>query len=205
MVLCDIGNSFYHFYKNNSKYHIDVNQTVDIKTDKIYFISVNDNATDRLKNRYNLVDLKDFIQFKSKYVGLGIDRVFASYLIKDGIVIDAGSAITVDLMENGEHLGGFILPGLKSYIETYKNISPKLNYELDKNIDLTKLPNSTSTAINFAIHTSIIESIKSFSQNKKFYFTGGDGFYLSKFFKNSIYDENLIFKSMQKVISENDL
>lgn len=48
---------------------------------------------------------------------LGVDRWLAMLGVraltqKDFIVIDAGTAITVDAVSNDKHLGGFILPGL---------------------------------------------------------------------------------------------
>ena len=42
--------------------------------------------------------------------------------------------------------------------------------------------------------------INEVSRNKKIYFTGGDGKFLSKFFDNALYDDSIIFKGMLKII-----
>ena len=37
---------------------------------------------------------------------------------------------------------------------------------------------------------------------KKIYFTGGDGKFFAKFFENSIFDNTLVFKGMQKALKD---
>ena len=46
-----------------------------------------------------------------------------------------------------------------------------------------------------------MEDKEVFIKNKKIYFTGGDGKFLSRFFENAIYDDLLIFKGMQNIIT----
>ncbi|EFP1036870.1 pantothenate kinase, partial [Campylobacter jejuni] len=41
------------------------------------------------------------------------------------------------------------------------------------------------------------------AQNKKLYFTGGDGQFLANYFDHAIYDKLLIFRGMKKIIKEN--
>jgi len=206
LILCDIGNSFYHFFDTDKGlvFDISVSKEVEIEAEKIYFISVNEMATRKLQKSYDLIDLSKYIDFKTKYVGLGVDRAFASISIRDGVIVDAGSAITVDLMQDSKHLGGFILAGVSSYRESYKKISDKLDFDFNKDIDLDKIPLSTQDAITYASIKSIKLIIEDFAKNKKIYFTGGDGEFLSKFFENGSFDKNLLFKGMQRVI-ENSL
>ena len=48
----------------------------------------------------------------------------------DCIVIDAGSAITLDLLRaDGQHLGGAILPGFNTSIEDFKRIFSHIDFE----------------------------------------------------------------------------
>ncbi|MDE5591995.1 MAG: pantothenate kinase, partial [Helicobacter sp.] len=61
---------------------------------------------------------------------------------------------------------------------------------------------NTRDEISFGVLKSILVIIENTAKNKKIYFTGGDGKFLSRFFKNCIYDNLLIFKGMQNVISE---
>jgi type III pantothenate kinase len=48
----------------------------------------------------------------------------------DKLIIDAGSAITVDLLtKDGKHLGGAILPGFNTPIARFKQIMSKANFD----------------------------------------------------------------------------
>ena len=66
--------------------------------------------------------------------GLGADRwlclLAARHLVaQDVIIIDAGSAITVDLMNSkGQHLGGAILPGFNTSLERFKQILHRADF-----------------------------------------------------------------------------
>lgn len=206
MVLCDIGNSRFHFYYKGKVWHEKVDTVPKINVpnfdNKIYVVSVNDEALRKLQKEYEVILLNDKIDFDTTYSGLGIDRAIACSAIDDGVVVDAGSAITVDIMQNGIHLGGYILPGLNRYENIYSSISPKLAKSINLAIDIDALPQNTGDAISYGIIASIVEIIKKTAKIKKIYFTGGDGAYLGKFFDNSIVDNLLVFKGIEKVIKE---
>jgi type III pantothenate kinase len=203
MILCDIGNTHFHFNKDGRVYDEII---CSIKNEKIYFISVNDKKTkELLKKNPNSIDLTKYIKFNSSYVGLGIDRIMACKTISDGVVIDAGSAITIDIMSSNIHLGGYILPGLKAINDSYRQISEKLDYNFISQIDMKILPSNTNEAISYGGVGMILNMIKNIAKNQKLYFTGGDGVYLSKFFDNSIYIKDLVFRGMKQTIKENNL
>ncbi len=204
MILCDIGNTTFHFLDGRKSIKIPLNEKLPELTENIYFISVNKKATKKLKEKYpKAINLKRYIDFKTSYLGMGIDRMVACMASDDAIIVDAGSAITVDVMKDGKHMGGFILPGLNSYKKTYPRISKKLKFEFKENTKINTLPQSTNEAINYAILNSIITPIKDISKNKEIIFTGGDGKLLSQFFKGSIYKRNLLFTAMKRIIKEN--
>lgn len=209
MVLCDIGNTTFHFKTKNKDFKIEVKSDIKklpkLKDPKIYFISVNEKGTKKFIKRYpKAINIGKIINFKTKYKGMGIDRQVVCIGIKDGIIIDAGSAITVDIMKNGEHLGGYILPGLASYRKIYPQISKKLQFNFKNDINLDKIPLKTNNAICYAMFDGIVQSIK--KQYETFelplYFTGGDGKVLMKYFKElpKSYDENMIFNGMKTII-----
>ena len=50
---------------------------------------------------------------------------------------------------------------------------------------------------------SIVLMLQTTSKNKKIYFTGGDGKFLSHFFDYCLFDDLLVFKGMQKAIEQN--
>lgn len=205
MILCDIGNTTFHFLINgkHKKYFLD--EKIPTFDDEIYFVSVNKEATKKLKKTNpQAKNIKKLMNFKTNYVGLGIDRAIASYFEKDSIIVDAGSAITVDIIQKGNHMGGFIMPGIRAFIKTYPKISKKLKFEFEKNINLDKIPLQTKDAIQYAMMKSIILPIKEVSLNKNIIFTGGDGKLLSKYFENSIYKKDLIFENMKRMIDANN-
>lgn len=67
--------------------------------------------------------------------GIGVDRWLcllgaAALTSNDVMIVDAGSAITVDLLRgDGQHLGGAILPGFNTSLERFKQILHKADFE----------------------------------------------------------------------------
>jgi type III pantothenate kinase len=204
MILIDIGNSFFHIYEEGRIWKETLNTLSSFQNNKpIFFISVNQQGSDRLlKLAPHAINLREHLYLDSIYKGLGVDRLVACKAISDGVIIDAGTAITVDVMQNNTHLGGYILPGLGVYSQCLKSISPILNQGLNVGVDLNTFPQNTRDAISYGVFKSILLMLKETCKSKHIYFTGGDGKYLSRFFEHSIYDNSLIFRGMLKVISE---
>ncbi|MEZ4694646.1 MAG: type III pantothenate kinase, partial [Aliarcobacter sp.] len=148
--------------------------------------------------------IKNILKFETIYQGLGIDRAVACSFQQNAVIVDAGSAITVDIIEDGIHMGGFILLGLRRFMKSYPKISKKLKFDFEKNINLDKIPLQTKDAITYAMMKSIILPIKEVSLNKNIIFTGGDGELLSKYFENSQYKKDLIFENMKRMIDANN-
>ena len=205
MILCDIGNSTFHFLINNKHKKYFINEEIPTFKEQIIFVSVNKKASKKLlKTNPNAIDIKKYLNFKTKYIGHGIDRALACVFQENCVIVDAGSAITVDIMEKSKHKGGFILPGFRAFCKTYPKISKKLKFDFEKNINLDKIPLQTKDAIQYAMLKSIILPIKEVSKDKNIIFTGGDGKLLSKYFKNSTYKKDLIFENMKRIIDANN-
>ncbi|WP_419763875.1 MAG: type III pantothenate kinase [Arcobacter sp.] len=205
MILCDIGNSTYHFLINGRQEKYFLDEKLPKYDDDIYFVSVNKSATKKLlKSNPKAKNIEKLINFDTKYEGLGMDRALVCYFEKDAVIVDAGSAITVDIMKNKKHIGGFILPGFRAFMKTYPKISKKLKFDFEKKINLDKIPLQTKDAITYAMMKSIILPIKEVSKKRKIIFTGGDGKLLSKYFKNSTYKKELIFDNMKRIIDANN-
>jgi len=201
MLLCDIGNSFYHFYKNGAFWKEEAYKLPNLKTkEPVYTISVNDKALKRLKEYYEVIEIAEFCSLNTGYVGLGVDRAFACMAIDDGVIVDAGTAITIDVMQGGSHLGGFVIPGFAALKGAFDSISDKLDVGVNFGVSLDMLPQNTKDAVSFGLLYPVISSIESASRGKFIHFTGGDGQFLSRFFDNSIVDELLVFKGMQKAL-----
>lgn len=203
MILCEIGNTHYHFMADGKIWKKRVNEKLDLDPDStIYVISVNESAYKKLASNYNTINLEPFISLDTAYRGLGVDRAVACMAVEDGVVIDAGTAITVDIMQHGIHLGGFIYPGLNRFQQMYAQISPVLEKAISFSVDLNHLPQSTAEAISYGVIRPLIDTIKIISKNKRTIFTGGDGGYFARFFDDAIVDHTLIFKGMEKIINE---
>jgi len=194
MLLYDVGNTNIKCYDNGK---IAIVDDFDEKRN-FYYISVNS----KIKDFKNGIDLAPYFKLKTNYKGMGTDRVSACYSIDDGVVVDAGSAITVDVMSRGKHQGGFILPGIGAYKESFATISSALIFDIDNSLNFKKLPQNTNEALNFAIFKSIYLMIKELSDAKKIYFCGGDALMISRFFKESEYKKDLVFDGMKRVIKE---
>lgn len=204
MILCDIGNTTFHFLINGEEKRYFLDEKIPKFKEKIYYISVNEKGEKKLlKKNPHAKNIAKFVDFKTNYKGLGIDRAVACMYQKNCIIIDAGSAITVDIIE-ANHMGGFILLGFNSFLKAYKKISPKLSFEFEKNINLDKIPACTKDAIFYALYKAIILPIKEICKDKKLIFTGGNGELLASFFENSTYKKDLIFENMKRIIDANN-
>jgi len=203
MILCDIGNTNADFYHDGKIWSLNLEEFDNyIASQKVYYINVNPDLDKKLIDKKNFIDIRSYFHLDTIYQGMGIDRVAACYTIEDGIVIDAGSAITVDVMSNSMHLGGYILPGLSAYSSSYKDISEHLAIRINPNVILDALPQKTGDAVSYGIVKSILMMLSETCKNKNIFFTGGDGNFFSKFFKNFIFVKSLVFRVLIKEINE---
>ena len=203
MILCDIGNSNADFYQDGKVWTMPHKQLKEFTTkEKVYYINVNESLKSSLQSKTNFNDLEPYFEFDTIYQGMGIDRIAACCTISDGMIVDIGSAITVDIMSGGMHLGGYILPGLGAYEKCYASISPRLMLPINPSVSLDALPQKTSDAISYGVIKSIIMLLEVTCKDKRIFFTGGDGKFFSKFFSNAVFDRTLIFRGMLKAIKE---
>ena len=87
MILCDIGNTSTKFFidKNIKNYY--KNDKIPKFKDDIFYISVNEKATKKLlKKNPHAKNLASFIDFKTSYVGLGVDRAVACFFEENAVV-----------------------------------------------------------------------------------------------------------------------
>lgn len=204
MILCDIGNSDAKILQDTKFSSLNFDEFAAYESnEKVFYISVNHGLKDLIAQKPNFINLEPYFKFDTIYQGLGIDRIAACYIIDDGVVVDAGSAITIDIMSNSMHLGGFILPGIARYKKAYAEISPILKCEFNTQLSLDAFPQRTIDALSYGVFKSIYLLIQNAALNKKLYFTGGDGQFLANFFDKAIYDKLLVFRGMKKVLEEN--
>ena len=203
ILLADIGNTHFHIFDGKRIEHLSYDEAIKkYHSKKLYYITVKHQLTKEIEKILKWKNISSLITIESEYKTMGVDRKALCLSHKNGVFIDAGSAITVDIVENGIYKGGFILLGIKAYLKGYESISLALKTELNENIDLNTLPKTTKDGISYGIIASIKEIISKHKHGKKLYFTGGDGAFLSTFFENVTYDEQLVFKGIEKILKE---
>jgi type III pantothenate kinase len=200
MILVDVGNTNIKIYNNGKITTQKATTTANFPKDKFYYICVNSKLVKPLQKLKQAIDLEPMIDLKTSYKGLGVDRKVVCKAVKNGVIIDAGSAITVDVMRDDIHQGGFITLGIGAFRQSFANISDRLVYDLDASIDLKNLPQNTNEALNFATFSAIKCSIDSIKGDLPLIFCGGDGEVLSKMFKDSEFKKDLVFQGMREVI-----
>ena len=206
VLLADIGNSYFHIYNGSEVEHLSYEEAIRKYSGKpLWYISVKKQLDSTIKDIHLWKNISKEIQLQGAYETMGVDRRALCLSHKDGIFVDVGSAITVDMMQDGTYMGGFILPGFKAMLQAYTSISPVLETELNETISLEQLPATTKDGISYGIIASIKALIDKHSDGKKLYFTGGDGKLLSSFFEEATYDEMLVFNGMRKVIKESEI
>ncbi len=199
MLLCDIGNTSYHFLDKNNGYKENVqNFNPQNVKEKVYYICVNTKIRNILEKLENWINLEEYISRKNYYSTMGIDRICACEAIKNGVIIDAGSAITVDVVDTGVFQGGFIYPGTKAMSEAYKNISPSLEYSFNYTLDLNTLAKNSRDAISYAYLKTLHREVT--SHKKDIFLTGGDADKLCNIFPDAKINQHLIFDGMKKVL-----
>lgn len=201
MLLCDVGNTSFHFYKDGVTYKESV-EFFDASSieEEVLFICVNPHVIGLLNGFENWTNLDKYIDKTHYYETMGIDRVVVCEVIHNGIIIDAGTALTVDLVKDGIFDGGFIYPGVQAMQNSYKNISSHLDYSFNFECDLDIMPKNSQDAISYGylktLHSEIIR------HKMDIYLTGGDARKFVKIFPDAIVDEMLVFKGMKKIINE---
>jgi type III pantothenate kinase len=137
------------------------------------------------------------------------------YPIQNRLVIDAGTCITYDFIDdNDNYLGGAISPGIRLRFESLHNYTAKLPLLTleslnDQDSELEKIPfigNSTFESINSGVINGVINEIEGFiSQYEAVYpkfiiiLTGGDTEFLAKRLKNTIFaNSNFLLESLNQ-------
>jgi type III pantothenate kinase len=153
---------------------------------------------------------------------LGLDRwakVLAAshyYSGRDCFIIDAGTCITYDLLNNqAEYYGGSISPGIGMRFEAVNHYTGRLP-KVDWDGEATEIPQGTNTisAIKNGVLQGVVNEVTGFitHQNERnkgltVLITGGDAGFLLEQLKNSIFapqiihDPYLVLKGLNEVIA----
>ena len=129
-----------------------------------------------------------------------------SYLL----VIDAGTAITYEIINNNEFLGGNISPGLEMRFKALNTFTSKLPL-LNKNDEHQLIGNSTNSAIQAGVQNGIIfeidgliNKLKAEQKHLKTIITGGDAEFFARKLKNPIFvHPNLVLIGLNRILENN--
>jgi len=201
MILCDIGNTSVDLFIDGERTKLSV-ETFEPATlhDDVYYVSVNASLNERIRYLTNWHDLRELIDWEKYYPTMGIDRIMVCEAVEDGVIVDAGSAITVDVMRGGVYQGGFISLGLRAAEGAYARLSSALDVSFNFEVDLAKMAKNTPDALTVGFLAPLIHTIESLG--KPIYMSGGDARLLSRFLPEATVDEALIFKGMKKLIEK---
>lgn len=146
---------------------------------------------------------------------LGVDRwlaLIAAARISSGdcIVVDAGSAITLDLLRSdGTHLGGAILPGVNTTLEDFKRVFRHIDFT-DSAISQNQHPGcSTEAAIQIEYGLDSIVRLSGlvnrwsglFDEDAEIILAGGDAARIQKIIEQpSRIVPDLVFQGMKLIL-----
>ncbi|MEL0638373.1 MULTISPECIES: type III pantothenate kinase [Marinomonas] len=169
----------------------------DFLPDAIYFASVRSEEENQasLLNLRRGYPLSEVVELKSEAEicgvrsayhephRLGVDRwltVIASYHLFGGdvVIVDAGTAIKVDMVNSvGQHLGGYITPGLAMMEKSLLSNTARIRYENAEKLECVGLPNSTARAVSEGCNEMALGFLERLYKGYKHFtwvVTGGD-------------------------------
>ena len=237
-LVVDIGNNFFKlgiFENSNLIFSFsDKNNRIDIEIEKIIgkyseitsalISNVSSIQISDILNRFNIntyeLDSTFIFPFKLNYntpVTLGNDRIALaaaatiSFPNSNNLVIDAGTCITIDFIDNNNNFtGGSISPGVKMRYDSLNHYTA--NLPLLKNKNNFNFPgNSTNASIHAGIIGGVsneimgfINQINSRYEKVNVILTGGDAKILSKTLKITIFaNQNFILEGLNYILNLN--
>jgi len=175
-----------------------------------------------LRTYFNILELDNQtkVPFKNKYATpntLGVDRIALAsgavykYPNKNVLIIDAGTCITFDFVNNkGEYLGGAISPGIRiryQALHDYTSKLPLLKTQIPKNyIGDTTNKSMHSGVVNGVLREieGVIDQYQVEVENLTIVLTGGDGIFLAKQLKSGIFaTQNFLLEGLQSILAFN--
>lgn len=207
----DIGNSFmklaqktntgwniFHHFRNDSVERLGEIILEMEGVEKVIVSSVREDILGRLENVVTSQKLRIIksslipfyhVDYETQKT-LGIDRFLVclgatAATSKNVIVIDAGSACTIDLMTSDKiYRGGVIMPGIHQFHTSMQLSLPELP-EIDKQLPSKWPGKSTKTSLQWGINGAYLLSIKAFIdkykseiENVDVFLTGGDAIFI---------------------------
>lgn len=130
---------------------------------------------------------------------------------KDLLVIDAGTAITYELLDaSGTYVGGNISPGMTTRFRALNQFTERLPLVSEEEV-VPFIGTSTETAIQAGVVNGMVYEMDGYIDDLKVkypdllvFLTGGHSFYFERRLKNSIFaDINLVFTGLNRILEYN--
>ena len=171
-------------------------------------------------SRFCFLDADTPIPVKIEYgtpTTLGRDRiagVVGAFYEKpdcDILIIDAGTAITYDLLlKRGVFIGGNIAPGIRMRLKALNHFTGKLPL-IEKVGDFSLMGTDTETAIRAGVIQGVLFEMEGYIRELKViypdllvFLTGGDAFLLAERLKTPIFvDKNIVLKGLNRILYYN--
>ena len=237
-LVVDIGNNFFKlgifensnlvfsFFEKNDKIDVEIEKIIHSYS-KITSALISNVSSVKINDILNKLNIKIYeldstfiFPFKLNYKtpeSLGNDRLALAaaatilYPNSNNLVIDAGTCITIDFINNNNHfMGGSISPGVKMRYDSLNHYTA--NLPLLKNENNFNYPgDSTNASIHAGIIGGVSNEINGFikqinSRNDKVnvILTGGDAKILSKTLKITIFaNQNFILEGLNCILNLN--
>ena len=147
---------------------------------------------------------------------LGVDRLAAAVGAvdvlgyRDCLIVDFGTAITIDLVENGVFRGGNISPGVRTRFRALHDYTSRLP-QCEATDEILLLGRTTQQAIEQGVMEGITHEIEGYIRafslkNDKLtlIFTGGDANFFVKRIKNAIFAKcDLVLCGLNRILEYN--
>jgi type III pantothenate kinase len=175
----------------------------------------------KLKSRIKFVTIQDFPIGRVDYdtpETLGVDRVLACLGAlalcsrNDVIVVDAGTAVTIDLMDkDGVFRGGVIAPGLSLFEKGLMEFAPELP-QVPRSVPSQWPPKSTVQAVQWGLTGLYLQTITEFvgrfqqtHPEAQIWITGGDAQVLTQIRRFKLqYHPNLVFEGLHAFLQNSN-
>jgi len=177
----------------------------------VVIASVVPEVLSKINRKYTLIGVNAKFSFNHSLEGVGVDRLLAVEGILTEydapfVVIDAGTAITVDFVSlrgNEPCLeGGLIIPGLSMALNALNDNTSKLP-KLEPEMPTDIIGKNTKQAMLSGVCNTIVKGIDALIDETKFkrvFVTGGDGHLFKELSsKNLVFVDELVFLGMKSV------
>ncbi|MCH8566867.1 MAG: type III pantothenate kinase [Balneolales bacterium] len=216
------GNSWQQVYSTATPNAAEAADYIRRNESKAFAISVVDSAREEMNKlmadhgNSDLIDWLTIDQIPAKTLDyenketLGMDRYMAclgarSMDEKAVIVIDAGTACTIDYMDDrGVYRGGVIMPGISLWEKSLRQFAPALP-SVERDIPMKWPGKSTEDSVRWGLTGAFVSAVdglvRRYDNLASLYVTGGDGDWLARRIeRSSKVNSNLIFYGMKKLV-----